>query len=269
MRAIRWSDNDRYFGPFTWSADRAYRSLTAEITSGSGDEPGCFVRFSVAGYSLLVALPPIVRSTRRKVYPNWDAETVARLGRNWYYDGYPRTYGFYYAAGFLNFSFGRQTHDSSTEQRWGCFLPWTQWRHVRISYHGLSGEHVGTVRDADLPRGIERFNAQREMEAKIPKASFLFKDYDGEELTAETHIEEREWRFGTGWFKWLALFRRPKVLRSLDIRFSDETGRRKGSWKGGTIGHSIGMESGELHRAAFQRYCAEHEMIFLAPAIAG
>ena len=41
-----------------------------------------------------------------------------------------------------------------------------------------------------------------------------------------------------------------------------ETGKRKGSWKGGTIGHSIGMEPGELHESAFRRYCTEHNMVF-------
>jgi len=90
-----------------------------------------------------------------------------------------------------------------------------------------------------------------------------FRDFDGEELTATTHISEHEWHFGEGQFKWLSLFRRPKISRSLDISFSGETGRRKGSWKGGTTGHSIEMLPGELHYAAFQRYCAEHQMTFI------
>jgi hypothetical protein len=93
---------------------------------------------------------------------------------------------------------------------------------------------------------------------------FSFKDFDGEELTARTTIEEREWRFGVGWFKWLSLFRKPKISRYLEIAFSGETGERKGSWKGGTIGHSTEMRSGELHESAFRRYCAEHDMTFVA-----
>ena len=36
-----------------------------------------------------------------------------------------------------------------------------------------------------------------------------------------------------------------------------ETGREKGSWKGGTIGTSIEMLPGELHESAFRRYCDE------------
>jgi hypothetical protein len=88
----------------------------------------------------------------------------------------------------------------------------------------------------------------------------MFNDFDGEVITATTHIEEREWRFGTGWFAWLSLFRRPRIIRSLDIRFSAEVGPRKGSWKGGTMGHSIEMLPGELHRGAFQRYAAKHNL---------
>lgn len=56
------------------------------------------------------------------------------------------------------------------------------------------------------------------------------------------------------------------LRRSLDIRFSGETGHRKGSWKGGTVGHSINMLPGELHEAAFHRYCTEHEMTFIGEA---
>src|SRR5690606_33228759 len=94
-------------------------------------------------------------------------------------------------------------------------------------------------------------------------AVFTFRDFDGEELTATTRIEEREWRFGVGWFKWLSLFRRPKVSRDLEITFSGETGKRKGSWKGGTIGDSIKMLPGELHEPAFRRYCAANGMTFV------
>jgi hypothetical protein len=38
----------------------------------------------------------------------------------------------------------------------------------------------------------------------------------------------------------------------------------KGSWKGGTVGHSIAMLPGELHGAAFARYCEQHEMTLQA-----
>ena len=77
------------------------------------------------------------------------------------------------------------------------------------------------------------------------------------------HSEERQWKFGTGWFKWLSLFRKDRVRRSLDIDFSREVGREKGSWKGGTIGHGIEMLPGESNEQAFRRYCTENNLSFI------
>ena len=85
--------------------------------------------------------------------------------------------------------------------------------------------------------------------------SFQFEDYDGEIITATSLIEERQWEFGEGYFKWLSWFRKPKIIRSLDLQFSEEVGPEKGSWKGGTVGHGIDMLPGEMHEQAFRRYC--------------
>lgn len=263
-RAIRWSDNDRYWGPFTY-ASGDYDNLAVTIASGDNDDyPGCRLRLSAFRRTLILALPPIIKPEARKVeVPKWRTDgTAERLGRDYYFDYSEREYGFICSEGHLSVHFGRQTNDSTTEQRWGCFLPWTQWRHIRHSLYDLTGDLF-----ADLPEwGLRHKNGHAvrvAIEAACPTATFAFKDYDGEELTARTRVEEREWRFGEGWFKWLSLFRANKVSRSLDIHFSGETGDRKGSWKGGTIGHSIEMLSGELHEAAFRRYCAKHSMTFI------
>ena len=154
--------------------------------------------------------------------------------------------------------------DSSTKQSWSYFLPWTQWRHVRHSFYGLQGEHVATLPDTgeSYIGNPDRWKREREIADATPTRCFAFDDFDGERITATTKIEEREWRAGTGLFKWLSWFRRPKNSRSLDLRFSAEVGQRKGSWKGGTIGHSIEMLPGELHNLAFQRYCGENNLTF-------
>jgi hypothetical protein len=110
--------------------------------------------------------------------------------------------------------------------------------------------------------GFDGFRQEQAAAEACPTVTFNFADFDATLLQATTRIEEREWWLGEGWFKWLAWFARPKVVRSLDIAFSGETGKRKGSWKGGTVGTSIRMLPGELHEAAFRRYCAEHEMTF-------
>jgi hypothetical protein len=233
---------------------------------GSGDDderPGCRLRMSGFGHTLIIALPGIVRPWKRKVIAHWDAATIARLGRDWYWDTYPREYGFSYGgeAGFLQVFLGPHTHDSTTTKIWSKFMPWRSWRHVRHSLYDLDGAHF-----ADMPdRGsyIETLPERERLQETCPSATYGFTDFDGEALTATTRIEEREWRLGEGRFKWLSWFRNPNISRSLDIRFSKETGKRKGSWKGGTTGHSITMLPGELHESAFRRYCAEHDMAFI------
>lgn len=271
MNRARWSDNDRYFGPFTYAkaeGKHAYRHWAVLLSSG-GDEDGCSLRFSGFSRTLIIALPSIIQPWRRKVYPGnaWDAATVARIGRDWYYDTYPRKFGFSISSSgdvgestFLHVSYGARTHDSRTDMDWGYFLPWTVWRHVRHSLYGADGNFCVTIPEKG------NWTDHRHLVAKCPTKTFKFLDYDGESLTAKTRIEEREWRHGSGWFRWLSWFGKPMIRRSLDIEFSGETGRRKGSWKGGTVGHSIEMLPGELHESAFRRYCSTEQMTFVEVA---
>lgn len=271
IRHRRWGDNDRYFGPLTYARDsKGYRPLAIILASGCDEYPSVSFRVSGFGHTVILVLPQwVLRPYRKKVYPgSWDAATIKRLGRDWYWNIDRREYGFSLVDGHLNVSLGRQTMDSSTEKRWGCFLPWTQWRHVRHSFYGLDGEHVATLPDTgrNYLGDPGRWERERAIADSVPAVSFEFDDFDGEHITATTKIEEREWRFGTGWFKWLSLFRKPKVSRYLDLRFSAEVGKRKGSWKGGTVGHSIEMQSGELHEVAFRRYCANNGLKFVGQA---
>lgn len=261
----RWTDNDHTFGPFVYGYSNGYRSISLSLSSRGEEDPHSSLSLTVAGHTFALLLPEFaVPAYRRKVYPDWDEATVRRLGRNWYWDIDRRRFGFSYVDGFLMVYRGRSTMDSSTDRTWGKHLPWTQWRHVRHSFYGLKGEHVATIPDTGKPYLGDpgRWEHERAIREATPTVSFEFDDYDGERIIAKTKIEEREWHFGAGWFEWLSLFRAPKISRSLDIDFSAETGRRKGSWKGGTVGHAIEMRPGELHEAAFRRYCAEHEMTF-------
>lgn len=286
MRAARWSDGDRHLGPFTYGISD-YRLWAVVLTSsGEGDsnDRPCQLRINLGMLYLIVVLPNIVRPHKVKVYPGWDAATIARLGRDWYWDVDPRSYGFSLSgcgdignSTFLQVHYGRHGDscmDSSIRQCWNCFLPWTQWRFIRHSLYDLDGGHFYTEIESET-RALRKLGGRYDKERRTiveswtnmcPRAKFLFRDFDGELISATTRIDEREWRFGTGWFKWLSAFRRPKIQRSLHIEFSEETGKRKGSWKGGTIGHSIEMQIGELHEAAFRRYCQEHEMTFLEHA---
>lgn len=251
----RLTNNDHTFGPFTF-AKSSWKPWRCVWSSGGGDddEPARNrLTIYLRSWIVRIALPNIIRPHRVRHEANWDEATIKRLGRNHWFETDAREYGFCLSDGHLIFYLGRQTNDSSTTQSWSCFLPWTQWRHVRYSRYGLNGEHWRTEQKGDF---LEEFEAM----GKCPSASFEFEDYDGERIIAETRIEEREWCFGEKWFKWLSWFRKPKIVRSLDLKFSAEVGPEKGSWKGGTIGHSIEMLPGELHESAFRRYCdMDHE----------
>lgn len=82
------------------------------------------------GYIFHLSLPKLIKSYKVKVVPNWDRETINRLGRNYYFDVSPREYGFCLYDGFLQFFYGRKTDDSTTDKSKGYFLPWTQWKLV-------------------------------------------------------------------------------------------------------------------------------------------
>lgn len=260
--ARRWSDNDRYFGPFTFSVNDSFQPVGVVLDSGDGDEHcGCSLRVYLKWWTILCELPPLIRPYREWVTARtWDAAAIERLGRDGYWDYSPREYGFISHDGFFRLFYGQQTDDGMKARMWSTFIPWREWHHVRHSLYTPDGDlfwdNSGTV-NAHLDGS---FDAQK----ACPSKTFVFEDFDGERLTAEVVTEEREWRKGDGWFKWLAWFYRPKIQRCIDIRFSGETGGRKGSWKGGTLGHSTELLLGETPTAAFQRYCQENRMTFVS-----
>ena len=248
-----WSDTEHRFGPFVFDNASIY-TVGAQLVSRGDDEDESrrtSLRLFAFGKTLIVMLPGFVlRPYAEKVYPRgWDAATIERLGRDWYWQIDERQFGATVSEGHLHVTFGRQTHDSSTTQSWGCFLPWTQWRLVRHHLLNIDGTFF-----ADL-RATKDWREQQAMRDAQPTVDFTFRDYDGEKLVATCSVEEWASKFGTGWFKWLSLFRKDRVRRSLDIRYSGEVGRRKGSWKGGTIGTSINMLPGETANEAFLRHC--------------
>ena len=255
----RLTDDDKHFGPITYGR-AAWRCLRLVWSSGGGEgeEPHNTLTTYAFGWVARVNLPTVLLPYKIKhVAAHWDAATIERLGRDWYFEVFPREYGLSLSDGFLNVFFGAQTGDSSTTQAWGKHLPWTQWRHIRFSLYTPSGKHFYTRYESDRKKGIHGFDEQIEKTKACPSVSFRFDDFDGQRITVACHVEEREWRFGTGWFKWLSIFRRPKISRSLSLNFSSEVGPEKGSWKGGVCGHGIEMLPGESCEDAFKRYCAK------------
>ncbi len=237
----RLSDSDKRFGPITigtW-----HKSFSAWIESGYDDDSGG-TRFLLTGFGRAIrfALPISLLKPSGKYGENQTRYGVSLSDMGNGYD-------------FFQAYFGPQTWDSSTQKSWCCHFPWKQWRHVRHSlYRPEDGSHFYTQPAGD---DFLEFMDQKE---KCPKAVFEFEDFDGERITATCTVEEREWRKGSGWFKWLSWFYKPKVSRCLDLDFSAETGPEKGSWKGGITGHGFDMLPGQSCEDAFRRYCdIEHE----------
>ena len=253
----RLTDHDRRFGPITY-ARTDWKPLRLVFSTGDREDEGRARNTLTAyafGWCARIYLPTMMQPYAVRHTAGWDAATVARMGRNWYEETFPREYGFSLHDGFLQVFLGPQTHDSRTTKSWCKHLPWTQWRHVRFAMFDLAGQQAYVEYDRERKQFEERWAAKE----AVPKARFEIADFDDQVVQVETHIEEREWRFGEGWFKWLSLFRRPMIKRSLDIKFDKEVGPEKGSWKGGMCGHSIEMLPGELHEAAFRRYCEKEQ----------
>lgn len=254
----RWSDNDYHFGPFTYSKS-GFSKFGVMLDSGHDEYPGCCIRFYFLGSVLICELPPIIKPHREKktFMRTWGPEEDR--GEDSYIEESAREYGFFYSENSIHFHYGAMTHDSKTDHSKVWFIPFLNWRFARHSLYDVEGNHFWTE-NRKAPKDWDDFF---EAKKNVPSVSFEFDDYDGERITARTFIEEREWHFGEGKFKWLSWFRKPMIRRSLDIEFSKETGRRKGSWKGGTIGHGIDLEPNEFHESAFRRYCKEHDMTFI------
>ena len=194
IRYRRWSgENDVHVGPYiTYCRDRTWRTLGLSLRTGDGEErKGCHLMAQGFGHTLILELPQIVEPYREKVIAqSWDAATVARLGRNWYWDFDPREFGFSLHDGLFSVRYGRQSHDSSTEKTWSWFLPWTQWRHVRRSFYDLKGDHFWTEWDRrSKPKAYaDNWEISHILAKACPAAVFEIEDYDGQRILASTRI---------------------------------------------------------------------------------
>ena len=185
MKKRRFSGDDKHLWPFTLSRHGSgWRPLGIMLDSGgesddcSGAPKGCSIRFSAFGYSLICELPQIIPDFKIRHEANWDAETVARLGRDHYFEVFDREYGFHFSDKTLHVHYGPQTHDSRTTKSKCYFLPWLNWTFKRTSYYALKGEHFWTE-----PRGLRlgdhaSWIAKEAVMKALPKVRFEFDDFE-------------------------------------------------------------------------------------------
>jgi hypothetical protein len=241
------------------------------LSSGfSENESRAGLVLTLLGKSLSIRVPRWVCPPKARYVDlsKYDWAATHKDGSKGYWAADRRKYGIWLFQDHLNVAYGLSTDDSSTEQRWSAFLPWTQWRFVRHTLYDPQWRAFAQFDDLDL-RHVkdrearqelrrERWRAEDEARRAVPKVFYSFKDYDGESVRVQCTVEKRVWVKGTGWFSWLKYLVKPQVRYSLDLRFSKEIGPRKGSWKGGTLGHGCEISDGESIRDSFNRYATEH-----------
>ena len=137
------------------------------------------------------------------------------------------------------------------------YMPWSlQWYRTSTLLHDRSWNHetyktrIKWTGDPDIVGGDKWLENNRRKEYY----SFLDK-YDNTTVAAIVGVQEREWR--RRWLMWTRLFGLKR--KTIEIKFNQEVGHRKGSWKGGTIGCSYEMIGNETPLECLTRMQIERE----------
>lgn len=265
----RYGDNDNHWWRFRYSPKSSGWTPTGIMleTSGGGydesDRAFNILSVSVRGRTLGIILPQFVKPYEKLRVFTPDGDDQPRS----YIETFRREFGFRIVEGSLCWHYGAQTHEwpGCKSKHW--FFPWRETRHIRHSLYDDAGDHFADMPDHKPVRlgDVNSWKARAALEEACSVRMFLFAEKsDGDLRIATCRTEEREWRHGRGVWRWLLAWKRNKVSRSLSISYSDEVGRRKGSWKGGTLGTGIEFEKGELTPIeAFTRHCKKEELVFI------
>lgn len=213
----------------------------------SGDEDRLNTNYIRLGHHLF-SFPALITPKKYKITGKYSYT---------YYS--PREYGFYIYEGHVMIKWGDQPDhygEIDNKNRISFFLPWTQYTFRHHKLFDLSHNELAVEYGKHIDRDGKIYES-------IPKITFILKDFDGEEIEATCYIEERMWIKGEKWCSWLKYFTKPIYRRNIDIEFNKETGRKKGSWKGGIIGTSEEIAPNESPVEAIERYCSKHEMTYV------
>ena len=134
---------------------------------------------------------------------------------------------------------------------WTWYIPFItkEWVRTSILLKGGIWEHE--------TKGNRKDFYKEEWKEKQESWTYNYTDsYDGEVIPTTIYVDEREWR--PKWLKWTSLF--AKKSRSIDIHFSKEVGKRKGSWKGGTLGCGYELLPNELPIDCLKRMEKERKL---------
>lgn len=229
---------------------------------GLGNSNSLYIRFMK--HSWWFQIPQIIKP--KTVWVDCSKYSWATSKNHGYWNHIRRDYGVHTFENGIHIHYGIQPgywardDKKNSDHTFVWLIPWLTRRYMGIRFYDVVNQMLLKTFPENHHRNgfskYDKYEEEREFKDSLKKLKATFNDFDGEEIVALCNIEEREWRHGTGAFKWLSLFVKPTICRSLNIAFDKETGYEKGSWKGGIIGHSIDMLPGESAQSAFLRYAA-------------
>jgi hypothetical protein len=216
----------------------------------------CMLNIAFCKHSWWWQIPEFFKP--RKKWVDTSKESWSKNPAGGYWEHIRREYGFTITEDNIHVHYGIQpgcwsSRDKKNSDHTKLFgIPWLQKRYVHEKFYTPDWRVFG-VCEPKKNGGLD-FDVLHKMKEDVPKIRFRFNDFDGEEIIATCHISEMRHEHGTGWFKWLKYFVKPLITRRLDLAFNKEIGYEKGSWKGGTMGHSVDIAYGEDPLQAFIRY---------------
>ena len=188
----------------------------------------------------------------------WGGDFMELVHNGSYYHSHPRWYGFILQPKVWVFFYGIQYLSPSTQRKekmkWD--LPWTQYRQVLCQLFDKEGYVFWSIHEPSTDRSDPHyfrkiFNAK----SHCLKSSFLLRDFDDSEVLLYTHVERRIWKLGTGLFKWLSWFSKPKEQLVLVLEFDDFVGLDKHTRKGGMKVLEIPIHHSESQQEVVKRFC--------------
>lgn len=222
----------------------------------------CNLHFALFGHSWWFRIPELFKP--RKKWVDTSKHQWSKNPDGGYWDYIQRSYGITISEETVHISYGIQPGDwyrDDPKNSDHTKLFWIPWKNMTYQHEELFTPDWKSYALLNEPaKGVsfeqrqEVWELHRRIKENVPKIKFKFNDYDGEEIIATCYISKRMWRHGISWCKWIGYIRKPLVKYTLDLDFSKETGYNKGSWKGGTTGHSVEMKYGESPLEAFKRY---------------
>lgn len=232
-----WSKNQKSWGPFIVSRSFNENSVFRLLLDSGDEKDDCHLIITLFSVTLVISLPNFL--LRRKHYTLDGIE-----------DHYQREYGFTFDSEIFILRYGVQTDSSATTKAITKLIPWND---KRLKFCRLI-KRDGTVHVEGTTFNVIRNEEYlKEVAVEFP----IIDEYDSTRLHVKAYLYETVYAHGTGNFKWLSWFIPDRIVRRLNVEFSEEFGTGKSTWKGGILEASGPADKNETLDDALDRYIEE------------